>query len=52
MGVPEEEVDEKQDGAGCNRAYGGSEEDVLGKQDSALRIGRRWPQQFQPSGLV
>ena len=45
-------MDEKQDGTGCNRAYGGSEEDVVGKQDGALKIDRRCPQQFQPSGLV
>jgi hypothetical protein len=45
-------VNEKQDGTGCNRAYGGSEEDVVGKQDGALKIDRRCPQQFQPSGLV
>ena len=41
MGVPEEEIAGKLDGAGCNRSYGGSEEDVIGKQDGAVRIGSR-----------
>jgi hypothetical protein len=31
----------KEVGAGCNRAYGGAEEDVVGKQDGAVRIGSR-----------
>ena len=40
-------------GAGYNRAYGGSEEDVFGKQDGAVTKGsRRWPQELQPCGLV
>jgi hypothetical protein len=38
MGVPEEEVVEKQFGAGCSRAYGMSEEDVVLKQYGAVRI--------------
>jgi len=32
----------KQVGAGCNRSYGGSE-DVVGKQDGAVKIRSRWP---------
>ena len=40
-----EEVVEKQDGVGCNRAYGVFEEDVVGKQHGAVRIGSRWPQE-------
>jgi hypothetical protein len=43
VGVPEEDVVLKQDGAGCNRSYGGSDEFVVRKQDSNdwIRI-RRW----------
>ena len=35
VGVPEEDVFGKQDGAECNRAVGVPEEDVVGKQDCA-----------------
>jgi len=43
------EVLGKQDGAGYYRAYGGSEDDVVGNQDGAVRIrSRRWPQECQP----
>jgi len=52
VGVPEINMFGKQ-GAGYNRAYGGSEEDVFGKQDGAVTKGsRRWPQELQPCGLV
>ena len=50
--VPEEEMFGKEDGAGCTLVYGVSEEDVVGKQYDALRIGSRWPQQYQPCTLV
>ena len=44
--VPVEVVFRKEDCAGCCRAYVGSEEDVVGKQDGAVRIGSRmWPQE-------
>jgi len=36
VGVPEEEVVGKQNGAGCNLAYGRSEEYVVRKQDGAV----------------
>ena len=49
----EEEVVVKQNGAGCNRSYGGTEEDVVQKQDGEVNIGiRRWPQEGQPCGLL
>ena len=35
----------KQDGGGCNRAYGLSDEDVIGKNDGAMRKGSMWLQQ-------
>jgi len=35
VGVPEEYVIGKQDGAGCNRDVGLPEEEVFGKQDHA-----------------
>jgi len=51
VGVPE--VVGKQDGAGNNRAYGVSEDEVDGKRDGSVTIGRRrWPQECQPCGLV
>jgi len=31
----------KEDGAGCYQAYGGSEEDVVEKQDGVVRIRSR-----------
>jgi len=34
----------KQDGAGFNRAYEGSDEDVVGKQNGAVIGSRKWPQ--------
>jgi len=52
VGVPEEDVIGNQDGAVCNRAYGGPDEDVVGKQDCSVTKGSRWPQDFQPGGLV
>ena len=37
---------EKKDGADCNRADGGSEEDVIGKEEGAVRKRSiRWPQE-------
>ena len=51
VGVPEE-VFGKQDGAGNNRAYGVSEDDVVGKRDGSVTKGRRWQQECQPCGLV
>jgi len=35
VGVPEEDVVGKQDGAGCNGAVAVYEEDMVGKQDGA-----------------
>ena len=35
--MPEEDMFEKEDGACSNRAYGWSEEDVVGKQDGSVR---------------
>jgi len=70
VGLPEEDVIGKQDGAGfildlgmfgvgkqvgagCNRAYVGSQENDVGKQDGGVRKGSRmWPQDCQPCGLV
>ena len=53
MGVSEEDVVGKQNGACCNPDGGVPEEDVVGKQDGAVRIGsRRWPQECQLWGLV
>jgi hypothetical protein len=37
MRVPEDDMFEKKDAAGYNRAYGWSEEDVVGKQDGSVR---------------
>jgi hypothetical protein len=49
VGVPEDLVHGKQDVAVCYRAYGGSEEDVVGYQNVAVRIRiRRWPQVCHP----
>jgi hypothetical protein len=43
----------EEDGAGCYRAYGGSEEDVVGKKEGAVRIrSRKWPQECEPRGLL
>ena len=51
--MPEEEGVRKQDGANCNRADGGSQEDVIGKEDGAVRKSSiRWPQECQPCGLL
>ena len=53
MGVSEEDVVEKQNGARRNPDGGVPEEDVVGKQDGAGKIGRRrWPQECQLCGLV
>ena len=51
-GVLEEDVIGKQVGAVCNRTYGGPEEDVDGIQVGSVTKGSRWPQDFQPGGLV
>ena len=43
----------KQNGACRNQDGGVPEEDVVGKQDGAVKIGsRRWPQECQLCGLV
>jgi len=53
VGVSEEGVVGKQNGACCNPDGGVPEEDVVGIQDGAVRIGsRRWPQECQLCGLV
>jgi len=47
VGVPEEEVVGKQNGACCNPDGGVPEEDVVRKQEGAVRIGSRWPNECQ-----
>jgi hypothetical protein len=43
----------KQNGTCCNPDGGVPEEDVVGKQDGAVKIGSRmWPQECQLCGLV
>jgi len=53
VGVPEENVVGKQNGACRNPDGGVPEKDVVGEQDGAVRIGsRRWPQDCKLCGLV
>ena len=42
----------KQNDTCCNPDGGVPEEDVVGKQDGAERIGSRWPQECQMCQLV
>ena len=53
VGVPEEDVVGKENGASCNPDGRVPEEDVVGKLDGAVKIGSRWwPQEYQLCGLV